>query len=155
MYKHSKHVKLGKAAKKHAKANKNNWQQMLLESDLETEDNFLDAFGNEELHLDYAHSIALGYHKERYYLLFVVGCRNFLWATPTTTRMQQEELLQDFLTLTNLKVGKVHMDNKFPASSAFEAFCRKHSIAVCPSAAYTHTMQARAEGAVRICKEHV
>eukprot|EP00961_Rhodomonas_salina_P049079 658818-Rhodomonas_salina.1 len=27
VYKHSKHVKLGKAAKKHAKANKNDWQQ--------------------------------------------------------------------------------------------------------------------------------
>eukprot|EP00961_Rhodomonas_salina_P054470 731858-Rhodomonas_salina.1 len=61
--------------------------------------------------------------------------------------MQPEELLQDFLTLTNLKVGKVLVDNEFPASSAFKAFCRKRSIMVCPSAAYTHTMQARAEGA--------
>eukprot|EP00961_Rhodomonas_salina_P156667 2109530-Rhodomonas_salina.1 len=26
---------------------------------------------------------------------------------------------------------------------------------MCPSVAYTHTMQARAEGAVRICKEHI
>eukprot|EP00961_Rhodomonas_salina_P108644 1462282-Rhodomonas_salina.1 len=84
------------------------------------EDDFLDAFGEEELHLDYAHSIALGYHKERYYLLFVVGGRNSLWAAPTTTRMQPEELLEEFLTLTNVKVGKVRVDNEFPASSTFE-----------------------------------
>eukprot|EP00961_Rhodomonas_salina_P272844 3686785-Rhodomonas_salina.1 len=77
-----------------------------------------------------------------------------MWAAPTTTRMQQEELLEEFLTLTNVKVGKVCVDNEFPASSTFEAFCKKRHIVVCPSAAYTHTMQARAEGAVRICKEH-
>lgn len=49
---------------------------MLLETDqgdLEEEDDLLKAFAEEELHLDYAHSIAIGYNKERYYLLFVVG----------------------------------------------------------------------------------
>jgi hypothetical protein len=34
-------------------------------------------------------------------------------------------------------------------------FCRKRDISLCPAVAYTHTMQALAEGAVRICKEHV
>eukprot|EP00961_Rhodomonas_salina_P276332 3733019-Rhodomonas_salina.1 len=69
--------------------------------------------------------------------------------------MQPEELLEEFLTLTNIKVGNVCVDNEFPALSTFEVFCKKCHIVLCLSAAYTHTMQARAEGAVRICKEHV
>eukprot|EP00961_Rhodomonas_salina_P211018 2849855-Rhodomonas_salina.1 len=52
--------------------------------------------------------------------------------------MQPEELLEEFLTLTNVKVGKVRVDNEFPASSNFEAFCKKCHIVVCPSVAYTH-----------------
>eukprot|EP00961_Rhodomonas_salina_P164435 2215346-Rhodomonas_salina.1 len=32
------------------------------------------------------------YFKERYCLLFVVGCNNFMWATPTTLRMEPEDL---------------------------------------------------------------
>eukprot|EP00961_Rhodomonas_salina_P074768 1004083-Rhodomonas_salina.1 len=47
------------------------------------------------------------------------------------------------------------MDNEFTASAKFTAFCKKLGMVLCPSASYTHTMQARAEGAVLICKEHV
>ena len=48
-----------------------------------SEDDFTNAFGEEnDLHVDNAHSISLGYHKERYYVMFVVG-GNFVWATPT------------------------------------------------------------------------
>eukprot|EP00961_Rhodomonas_salina_P077637 1041464-Rhodomonas_salina.1 len=70
-----------------------NRAQVLLETDLgdiEDEDYLLQAFGSEELHMDYAHSITLGYNKEQYYLLFVVGGRNFMWASPTTTRKEPE-----------------------------------------------------------------
>jgi hypothetical protein len=84
--------------------------QVLLDTEydnLEDEDNLQQAFGGDELHLDFAHSIAMGYAKERYYLLFVVGGKNFMWATPTTTRMEPEELLRDFLTVTGLKIGKL------------------------------------------------
>jgi hypothetical protein len=118
------------------------------------EDDFVSAF-DEELHMDYAHAISLGYHKERYYLIFVVGGRNFLWATPTTTRMEPEELLRDFLSISGVKIGKIRVDGEFDASAAFKAFCKRRSIELCPATAYNHTMQARAEGAVRICKEHV
>eukprot|EP00961_Rhodomonas_salina_P028376 383031-Rhodomonas_salina.1 len=126
-----------------------NQAQVLLETDLgyiEDEDDLLQAFGIEELHIDYAHSITLGYNKERYYLLVVVGCRNFMWVSPTTTRKEPEVLLQEFLALLT--------DNEFTASSTFKAFCYKRNIITHPSVAYTHTMQALAEGAVRICKEH-
>eukprot|EP00961_Rhodomonas_salina_P158522 2133658-Rhodomonas_salina.1 len=78
-----------------------------------------------------------------------------MWASLSTTRKEQEILLQEFLSVTGLKIGKVRTDNEFTASSTFQAFCKKRDITLCPSVAYTHTMQARAEGAVRICKEHV
>eukprot|EP00961_Rhodomonas_salina_P189347 2554520-Rhodomonas_salina.1 len=94
-------------------------------SELEEEDDLLAAFGSEELHMDYEHSISLGYFKERYYLLLVIGKRNFMWTTPTTTRMEPEELLRDFLLVSNLKIGKIRTDNKFTASAKFTAFCKK------------------------------
>eukprot|EP00961_Rhodomonas_salina_P077184 1035088-Rhodomonas_salina.1 len=78
-----------------------------------------------------------------------------MWASPSTTRKEQEILLREFLLVTGLKIGKVRTDNEFTASSNFQAFCKKRDITLCPSVAYTHTMQARAEGAVLICKEHV
>ena len=69
--------------------------------------------------------------------------------------MEPEELLQDFLSVSGVKIGKICVDGEFNVSEAFKAFCRKQSIEVCPATAYNHTMQARVEGAVRICKEHV
>eukprot|EP00961_Rhodomonas_salina_P055146 740892-Rhodomonas_salina.2 len=80
-------------------------------SELEEEDDLLAAFGSEELHMDYAHSISLGYFKEHYYLLFVVRKQNFMWATLTTTRMEPEELICNFLSVSNLKIGKIRSDN--------------------------------------------
>eukprot|EP00961_Rhodomonas_salina_P170018 2291193-Rhodomonas_salina.1 len=102
--------------------------KMVLEmevSELEEEDDLLAAFWSEELHMDYAHSISLGYFKERYYLLLVVGKLNFMWATPTTARMEPEELLHNFLSVSNLKIGKIRTDNEFTASAKFTAFCKK------------------------------
>eukprot|EP00961_Rhodomonas_salina_P180456 2435766-Rhodomonas_salina.1 len=69
--------------------------------------------------------------------------------------MEPEELLDEFLDTTGIKVGQLRVDNEFFCSTAFKAFCKRKGITLCPSVAYTHTMQARAEGTVRICKEHV
>ena len=88
---------------------------MNLESQ-EEDDDFVNAFG------DYTHSISLGYHKERYYLVFIVGGRNFLWATPTTTRMEPEQLLRDFLSVSGVKIGKIRVDDEFDASEMFKTF---------------------------------
>eukprot|EP00961_Rhodomonas_salina_P027510 372091-Rhodomonas_salina.2 len=131
VYKHTKHVQEKMESKKQAKASKN-WEQVLLETDLnnvEEEDELLQAFQDEEFHMDYAHSIPLGYNNEQYYLL-----------------KEPEILLLEFLSDTGLKIGKVRRNNEFTASSTFQAFCKKRDIALCPSVAYTHTMQARAEG---------
>eukprot|EP00961_Rhodomonas_salina_P042995 578298-Rhodomonas_salina.1 len=77
-----------------------------------------------------------------------------MWATPSTTRLEQEELLWEFLAATGIKIGQIRMDNEFHCSSTFKMFCKKRDNTLCPSVAYTHTMQAQGEGAVRICKEH-
>jgi hypothetical protein len=69
--------------------------------------------------------------------------------------MEPESLLRDFIDITGLKIRRLRTDNEFTASTSFTAFCKRRGIVLCPSVAYTHTMQARAEGAVRICKEHV
>eukprot|EP00961_Rhodomonas_salina_P223497 3022188-Rhodomonas_salina.1 len=68
--------------------------------------------------------------------------------------MEPEELLLDFMTLSGFRIGKIRVDGEFDASSAFKAFCARKNMVICPSVAYMHTMQARAEGAVRTCKEH-
>eukprot|EP00961_Rhodomonas_salina_P220743 2984236-Rhodomonas_salina.1 len=61
--------------------------------------------------------------------------------------MEQEDLVRDFIAVSGLKIGRIRTDNEFTASTVFKAFCKEHLITYAPSAAYTHTMQARAEGA--------
>eukprot|EP00961_Rhodomonas_salina_P174581 2354896-Rhodomonas_salina.1 len=155
VYKHTKHMKEKMANNKRLKSQpaakgtpKQELVKVLLEhevQDIADEDDLENVFDQEELHMDFAHFILLGYGKELYYLLFVVGCCNFMWATLTTTHMEPEGLLRDFLSVLNLQIGKIRTDNEFTASTKFKAFCQKR--AMCPSAAYMHTMQARAEGA--------
>eukprot|EP00961_Rhodomonas_salina_P284578 3846322-Rhodomonas_salina.1 len=62
--------------------------------------------------------------------------------------MEQEDLVRDFITVSGLKIGHIHTDNEFTASTAFKAFCKASMITYSPSAAYTHTMQVQVEGAV-------
>jgi len=89
------------------------------------EDDFAHAFDEEnDLHIDYAHAISLGFHKERYYLVFVIGGRNFIWATPTTTRMEPEALVRDFISVTGLKIGRIRVDGEFDQSTAFKKFAK-------------------------------
>ena len=109
------------------------------------------------LHADFAHSIALGYNKEQYYLVLTIEGKDFLWAEPVVNRSAPEEVIQEFIDLTGIKIRRLRLDgaSEFVKSSAFKAWCKRQHIILCPVAAYTHTLNARAEGAVRICKEHV
>mmetsp|Transcript_17909 Transcript_17909/g.36009 ORF Transcript_17909/g.36009 Transcript_17909/m.36009 type:complete len:481 (+) Transcript_17909:395-1837(+) len=50
-----------------------------------------------DLHVDYAHSISLGYRNEAYYLVMVVDGVDFLWAAPTAHKSNPEALLESFL----------------------------------------------------------
>jgi hypothetical protein len=124
-------------------------------------DDFVRAFEVQDelmdMHVDYAHTIAMGYHRERYYLVIVIGRVDFLWASPTGTKNNPESLLEDFLRVTRIKIRRIRMDDagELSRSATFKAWCDNRGINRCPTPGYQHTMQARAEGAVRICKEHV
>jgi len=110
-----------------------------------------------DLHIDYAHSISIGYKNEAYYLVMVVDGIDFLWATPTAHKSNPESLLESFLRHTNVKIGRIRMDDagELSRSESFKMWCAARDIIICATAGYNHTMQARAEGAVRITKEHI
>ena len=61
------------------------------------------------------------------------------------------------MTLTRFKIDCIRYDDaaEFAKSAIFKAFCGNNRIAMEETAAYTHTFNARAEGAVRIVKEHM
>jgi hypothetical protein len=109
------------------------------------------------MHIDYAHSIILGRNKEIYYLIIVIDNIDFTWAQPSPNRSESEDLIQDFMTLTGIKVGHIRADGagEFARCATFKAYCRRHNIVIEEVPAYTHTFNARAEGAIRICKDKV
>jgi hypothetical protein len=82
------------------------------------------------LHIDYAHSISLGYSKEKYYLILVVDGIDFVWGQTCTTRSTPEDLIQEFLTMTNLQVSSVRFDGaqEFGKSLSFKSFCHQEKI---------------------------
>ena len=124
-------------------------------------DDFLRAFpvtdDMHDMHVDYAHTIAVGYHNQRYYLVMVIDWVDFMWASSTATKDNPEALLEEFLRITRIKIRRIRMDDagELARSASFKMWCDSRGINMCPTAGYQHTMQARAEGAVRICKEHV
>jgi hypothetical protein len=109
------------------------------------------------MHIDYAHSITLGRNKELYYLIIVIDSIDFTWAQPSPNRSEPEDLIHDFMTLTGIKVGHIRADGagEFARSATFQAYCKRHNIVIEEVPAYTHTFNARAEGAIRICKDKV
>jgi hypothetical protein len=109
------------------------------------------------LHIDYAHSISFGVHKEKYFLLMTLDGIDFTFCSATVDRTEPESLIHEFLTLTRLKIDCIRYDGaaEFAKSATFKAVCVNNRIAMEESAAYTHTFTARAEGAVRIVKEHM
>ena len=110
-----------------------------------------------ELHIDYAHAIAIGYNGEKYYLIMVLGRQVFLWASATKKRQSPEELIQEFVDATGIKLSAVRFDEaaEFATSSSFKAWIKQHGAVMRPVPAYSHTLNSRAEGAIRITKDHV
>eukprot|EP00961_Rhodomonas_salina_P043869 589216-Rhodomonas_salina.1 len=69
--------------------------------------------------------------------------------------MEPEDLVKDFLSVNCIKISHISTDNEFTVFTEFKAFCKANNIRCKPSAAYMHTMQELAEGALHICKDHV
>ena len=106
------------------------------------------------MHIDFANSITLGWMKERYCLIMVVDSIDFSWPQTSTTCSEPEDLLHEFLTVTGIRVSSIRMDGagEFRTSASFTAYCTLHDITIEEVPAFTHTFNARAEGAIRICK---
>ena len=109
------------------------------------------------LYIDFAHSISIGVHKERYFLLMTFHGIDFTFCSATVDRTEPDNLIHEFMTLTRLKIDCIRFDGaaEFAKSATFKAFCDNHHIAMEATAAYTHTFNARPEGAVHIVKEHM
>jgi hypothetical protein len=101
--------------------------------------------------------IILGRNKELYYLIIVIDSIDLTRAQPSPNRSEPEDLIHDFMTLTGIKVGHIRADGagEFARSAIFKAYCRRHNIIIKEVPVYTHTFTARAEGAIRICKDKV
>mmetsp|Transcript_30795 Transcript_30795/g.63767 ORF Transcript_30795/g.63767 Transcript_30795/m.63767 type:complete len:332 (+) Transcript_30795:555-1550(+) len=90
-------------------------------------------------------------------LVMVVDGIDFMWASASKRKQGPEELLEEFLRYTQVKISKIRLDDagEFATSESFRLWCANRDIVICATAGYNHTMQARAEGAVRITKEHI
>jgi hypothetical protein len=87
----------------------------------------------------------------------VIDSIDFTWAQPSPNSSQPEDLIHDFMTFTGIKVGHIRDDGagEIARSATFKVYCRRHNIVIEEVPAYTHTFNARAEGAIRICKDKV
>lgn len=110
-----------------------------------------------DLHVDHAHSIAVGIHQERVYLVMAASGIDFLWVAQSKYKSNPEAYIEEFIRMTRLNIRRIRMDDasELARSSTFKAWAASSCITLCPSPGYQHTFQARAEGAVRICKAHV
>jgi hypothetical protein len=59
------------------------------------------------LHIDYAHSISIGVHKEKYFLLMTLDGIDFTFCSATVDRMEPESLVHEFMTLTLRRCSRV------------------------------------------------
>ena len=87
----------------------------------------------------------------------VIDSMDFMWASQSKRKQGPEALIEEFLLYTQVKISKLRLDaaGEFVTSESFKLWCAKRDIVICATAGYNHTMQARAEGAVRITKEHI
>jgi hypothetical protein len=84
------------------------------------------------LHIDYAHSISIGVHKEKYFLLMTLDGIDFTFCSATVDRTEPESLIHEFLTLTRLKIDCIRYDGaaEFAKSDTFKTFCVKNRITI-------------------------
>jgi hypothetical protein len=105
--------------------------------------------------IDFGYAIALGVHKEHYFLLIQTKEHDFLWAHPATHRDSPELLLQEYVDLTGIIPSTIRCDNEFADNGAVKQWTKNHNAVLHPTPAYNHTMGGKIEGAVRISKDHL
>jgi hypothetical protein len=100
------------------------------------------------LHIDYAHSISIGMHKEQYFLLMTLDRIDLTFCSATVDRTEPESLIHEFMTLTRLKIDCIRYDCavEFAKSATFKSFCVNNRIAMEDTDAYIHTFNTPTEG---------
>ena len=62
------------------------------------------------LYIDFAHSISIGVHKEKCFLLITFDGIDFTFYSATVDRTEPENLIHEFMTLTRLQIDCVRFD---------------------------------------------
>jgi hypothetical protein len=108
-------------------------------------------------HIDHAHSISIGRLGEKHYLMIVIDGIDFVWSQTCQVQTIPEDLLDEFLTMSHLKISTIRFDDasEFGKISSFIAYCTQPDIVSALLGSYTNIQKARSDGTIRICKEHV
>jgi hypothetical protein len=108
-----------------------------------------------DLRIDWADAASLGFDGEQYFLIIVDKGTEHVVTYNTKTRSDPVDLLADYITITKRvpKVLRVDGAKEF-VGAKMKAFCYVHNITLQIVTSYSHTMQARVEGAIGIIKQH-
>jgi hypothetical protein len=90
-------------------------------------------------------------------IILVVDGIDFVLGQTCTTHSTSEDLIQEFLTMTNPKVSSVCFDGaqEFGKSLSFKSFCHQEKIVMEPVPHYTHIQNVRVENTIRVVKERI
>lgn len=110
-----------------------------------------------DISIDYAHAISKGLNKELYYLEIIAHWVEFTWGIPSQDWERPQIHLQQFMDLTGLCFRSIRHNDaaEFARSATFRAWAESVHAVLEQVAGYKHTLNWKAEGAVRIAKEHV
>jgi hypothetical protein len=108
-----------------------------------------------DLRIDWADAASLGHDGEQYFLVIVDKGTDHVVTYNTKTRSDPVDLLTDYITITKRVPKFLRVDGaKEFVGAKMKAFCHLHHITLQIVTSYSHTMQARVEGAIGIIKQH-
>jgi hypothetical protein len=100
-------------------------------------------------------TVHLGFDGEQYFLVIVDKDTEHDVSFNTKTRSDPVDLLADYITITKRAPKFLCVDGaKEFVGAKRKAFCHLHNITLQIVASYSHTMQARVEGAIGIMKQY-
>ena len=108
-----------------------------------------------DLRIDWADAASLGFDGEQYFLVVVDKGTEHVVTFNTKTRSDPVDLLADYITITKRVPKYLRVDGaKEFVGAKMKAFCHRHNITLQIVTSYSHTMQARVEGAIGNIKQH-
>ena len=108
-----------------------------------------------DLRMDWEDACSLGNDGEQYFLVIVDKGTEHVVTFNTKTRSDPVDLLAEYITITKRTPKFLRVDGaKEFVGSKMKDFCHLHHITLQIVTSYSHTMQARVEGAIGIIKQH-